>query len=124
MNAPENFPPALVDRFGRTVNYVRISVTDRCDFRCVYCMDEQMTFLPRARILTLEELALVGRAFAELGVRKIRLLTNNPRKYNAIKGYNLQITERLPLEVDATAENTRYLKTKRDKLGHDLRNLE
>lgn len=84
MNAPENFPPALVDRFGRTVNYVRISVTDRCDFRCVYCMDEQMTFLPRARILTLEELALVGRAFAELGVRKIRLTGGEPLVRNNV----------------------------------------
>ncbi len=68
----------LVDRFGRHVTYVRISVTDRCDFRCVYCMSEDMEFLPRARILTLEELAMVGRAFAELGVRKIRLTGGEP----------------------------------------------
>jgi GTP 3',8-cyclase len=72
------FPQQLVDRFGRVVDYVRISVTDRCDFRCVYCMDEQMEFLPRARILTLEELALIGRAFVELGVRKIRLTGGEP----------------------------------------------
>jgi cyclic pyranopterin phosphate synthase len=70
--------PKLIDRFGRHVNYVRISVTDRCDFRCVYCMSEDMTFLPRARILTLEELAEVGRAFSELGVRKIRLTGGEP----------------------------------------------
>lgn len=68
----------LIDRFGRHVNYVRISVTDRCDFRCVYCMAEDMTFLPRAKILTLEELAQVGRAFAELGVTKIRLTGGEP----------------------------------------------
>lgn len=84
MNAPARFPPSLVDRFGRVVDYVRISVTDRCDFRCVYCMDEDMTFLPRARILTLEELAQVGRAFAELGVRKIRLTGGEPLVRNNV----------------------------------------
>lgn len=72
----ENAP--LVDRFGRQVNYVRFSVTDRCDFRCVYCMNERMTFLPRAKVLTLEELATLGRAFVELGVRKIRITGGEP----------------------------------------------
>jgi len=70
--------PGLVDRFGRHVTYVRLSVTDRCDFRCVYCMSEQMTFLPRAQVLTLEELAGIGRAFVELGVTKIRLTGGEP----------------------------------------------
>ncbi|MFZ4790795.1 MAG: GTP 3',8-cyclase MoaA [Candidatus Competibacteraceae bacterium] len=69
---------ALVDRFGRQVNYVRFSVTDRCDFRCIYCMSKRMSFLPRARLLTLEELATLGRAFVELGVRKIRLTGGEP----------------------------------------------
>ncbi len=68
----------LIDRFGRHVNYVRVSVTDRCDFRCVYCMSEEMTFLPRAQVLTLEELAAVGRAFVELGVHKIRITGGEP----------------------------------------------
>jgi len=71
-------PETLIDRFGRTVNYVRISVTDRCDFRCVYCMDEDMQFVPRAQLLTLEELATVGRAFTELGVSKIRITGGEP----------------------------------------------
>ena len=71
-------PRELIDDFGRRVNYVRISVTDRCDFRCVYCMSEEMTFLPRAQVLTLEELALVARAFVELGVEKIRLTGGEP----------------------------------------------
>lgn len=61
---------ALVDRFGRTVDYVRLSVTDRCDFRCVYCMSENMTFLPHADVLTLEEIELVAQAFVNLGVKK------------------------------------------------------
>lgn len=68
----------LIDNFGRTIDYVRISVTDRCDFRCVYCMDEEMEFLPRAQLLTLEELATIGRAFTELGVNKIRITGGEP----------------------------------------------
>lgn len=74
--APATGP--LVDRFGRQVTYVRLSVTDRCDFRCVYCMAENMTFVPRSEVLSLEELALVGRAFVELGVSKIRLTGGEP----------------------------------------------
>lgn len=76
--APETVTSELVDSFGRRVNYVRISVTDRCDFRCVYCMSETMTFLPRAQVLTLEEIALVARAFVEMGVEKIRLTGGEP----------------------------------------------
>ena len=68
----------LQDRFGRTVNYVRLSVTDRCDFRCVYCMAEEMTFLPREQILTLEEIATVARTFVALGTEKIRLTGGEP----------------------------------------------
>lgn len=74
----------LVDKFNRRVTYVRISVTDRCDFRCVYCMSEDMTFLPRAQLLTLEELALIGRAFVELGVTKIRLTGGEPLVRNNV----------------------------------------
>jgi len=72
---PEN---QLVDRFGRTVNYVRLSVTDRCDLRCVYCMPEKMKFVPRAQLLTLEEMESVGRAFISLGVDKIRITGGEP----------------------------------------------
>lgn len=71
-------PTPLIDRFGRRITYARISVTDRCDFRCVYCMNETMTFLPRARLLTLEELAQVAAAFVALGVTKIRLTGGEP----------------------------------------------
>ena len=78
MNAPQTLPTQLIDGFGRHVTYVRISVTDRCDFRCVYCMSEEMTFLPRSQVLSLEELALVARAFVELGVSKIRLTGGEP----------------------------------------------
>lgn len=68
----------LIDRFGRQVNYLRISITDRCDFRCVYCMSEEMTFLPRAQILTLEEIFTLAQAFTELGVTRIRVTGGEP----------------------------------------------
>ncbi|MEF3075274.1 GTP 3',8-cyclase MoaA [Methylobacter sp. Wu1] len=71
-------PAQLIDRFGRKVDYLRISITDRCDFRCVYCMAEDMTFLPRTQILTLEEIYTLAKAFAELGVKKIRVTGGEP----------------------------------------------
>jgi GTP 3',8-cyclase len=70
--------PQLIDRFGRIVDYLRISITDRCDFRCVYCMAEEMTFLPRAQILTLEEIYTLADVFAQLGVKKIRITGGEP----------------------------------------------
>lgn len=73
----ENESP-LIDKFGREVSYVRISVTDRCDFRCVYCMDEEMTFVPRTEVLSLEEIELLSEVFVELGVTKIRLTGGEP----------------------------------------------
>ena len=68
----------LIDRFGRTVTYIRLSVTDRCDLRCVYCMPEKMTFVPRTQLLTLEEMENVARAFIRLGVDKIRITGGEP----------------------------------------------
>ena len=68
----------LLDGFGRKVDYLRMSVTDRCDFRCVYCMAEDMEFLPRQRILSLEELYLLAERFVALGTRKIRLTGGEP----------------------------------------------
>lgn len=70
--------PALVDGFGRTVTYLRVSVTDRCDLRCVYCMSEHMTFLPKAEVLTLEELDRISSAFVMLGVKKLRITGGEP----------------------------------------------
>ncbi|WP_297514289.1 GTP 3',8-cyclase MoaA [uncultured Caulobacter sp.] len=75
---PSKPDPALVDGFGRAVTYLRVSVTDRCDLRCVYCMAEHMTFLPKAQVLTLEELDRVASAFVGLGVRKLRLTGGEP----------------------------------------------
>ncbi len=82
---------ALIDRFDRQIDYVRLSVTDRCDFRCVYCMAEDMTFLPRNQILSLEQLFDVGKAFVDLGVKKIRLTGGEPLVRNNV----LSLVERL-----------------------------
>lgn len=71
-------PAPLIDAFGRTITYLRISVTDRCDLRCRYCMAEAMTFLPRRALLTLEEVAQVAEAFIARGVRRIRLTGGEP----------------------------------------------
>ena len=82
-------PTTLVDRFGRQVTYVRLSVTDRCDLRCVYCMSEDMTFVPREQLLTLEEMARLGKAFVELGVHKIRITGGEPLvRRNILKLFN------------------------------------
>ena len=68
----------MIDPFGREISYLRVSVTDRCDFRCVYCMAEDMTFLPKAEVLSLEELERLCSAFVRLGVRKLRLTGGEP----------------------------------------------
>lgn len=68
----------LIDQFGRTVDYIRLSITDRCDFRCVYCMSEDMTFLPRDEVLSLEECARLVKIFVSLGVSKVRITGGEP----------------------------------------------
>src|SRR5271170_6843374 len=89
-DAPPHSRP-LVDGFGRTVSYLRVSVTDRCDLRCVYCMAEHMTFLPKAQVLTLEELDRIASAFVATGTRKLRLTGGEPL---VRKGF-LALVERL-----------------------------
>ena len=68
----------MIDPFGREVSYLRVSVTDRCDFRCVYCMSENMTFLPKADVLSLEELDRLCSAFVRKGVKKLRITGGEP----------------------------------------------
>jgi GTP 3',8-cyclase len=75
---PASRPTPLVDPFARPITYLRVSVTDRCDFRCVYCMSEHMAFLPKADLLTLEELDRLCSAFVDKGVRKLRLTGGEP----------------------------------------------
>ena len=71
-------PGTLIDKYGRHVTYVRLSITDRCDFRCTYCMAEEMTFLPRQEVMSLEESLQVAQAFVSLGVSKLRLTGGEP----------------------------------------------
>ena len=68
----------LVDKYGRNVTYIRLSITDRCDFRCTYCMSEHMTFLPKADLLSLEELDRLCSTFVRLGVQKLRITGGEP----------------------------------------------
>src|SRR6201985_3542919 len=81
MNGPTNIPSLsrpMIDPFGRSISYLRVSVTDRCDLRCFYCMSEDMTFLPKADLLSLEELDRLCSAFIAKGVRKLRLTGGEP----------------------------------------------
>ncbi|MDP1659291.1 MAG: GTP 3',8-cyclase MoaA [Methylotenera sp.] len=77
-NSAQNLQPKLIDQFGRAVDYIRLSITDRCDFRCVYCMAEEMTFLPRDEVLSLEECARLVKIFVSLGVNKVRITGGEP----------------------------------------------
>ena len=70
--------PAMIDPFGRSISYLRVSVTDRCDFRCVYCMSENMSFLPKQDLLTLEELDRLCTVFVDKGVQKLRITGGEP----------------------------------------------
>src|SRR5687768_5178584 len=87
--APTGRP--LVDRYGRHISYLRVSVTDRCDFRCVYCMAEDMQFLPKKDILSFEEIDAIASAFIARGTRKIRLTGGEPLVRRDI----MQLVERL-----------------------------
>ncbi|MDO9050834.1 MAG: GTP 3',8-cyclase MoaA [Methylotenera sp.] len=77
-NSTEVNPHKLIDQFGRQVDYIRLSITDRCDFRCIYCMSEDMTFLPRDEVLSLEECARLVKVFVGLGVSKVRITGGEP----------------------------------------------
>src|SRR5689334_21648376 len=81
----------MIDPFGRAITYLRVSVTDRCDLRCVYCMAEEMTFLPKRDLLTLEELERICAAFIRLGTRKLRLTGGEP----LVRRDVLKLVERL-----------------------------
>ena len=86
----------LLDPFGRPITYLRVSVTDRCDFRCVYCMAENMTFLPKSELLSLEEIELLCRRFMAFGTRKIRLTGGEP----LVRRNIISLIENLGAEVE------------------------
>ncbi len=92
--------PPLIDPFARPITYLRVSVTDRCDFRCVYCMAEHMQFLPKADLLTLEELDRLSTAFIGLGVRKLRITGGEPLVRRGIMGFLRQVSRHLGAGLD------------------------
>lgn len=113
--APENKAtghPALIDSFGRHITYVRLSVTDRCDFRCTYCMAEQMSFLPRKDLLTLEELDLVASTLINKGVRKLRITGGEPLVRKGI----IDLFDRLGRHLDTGALDELTLTTNGSQL--------
>lgn len=106
--------PPLIDPFGREVSYMRVSVTDRCDFRCVYCMSENMTFLPKKDVLSLEELEEVCTAFVRRGVKKLRLTGGEPLVRRGLMGLINNLARHL--ETGALEELT--LTTNGSQLPH------
>jgi cyclic pyranopterin phosphate synthase len=108
----------LIDQFSRHINYLRVSVTDRCDLRCVYCMKEKMTFLPKSEILTLEEIERLCDNFIELGVKKIRITGGEPlvRKdiIELIKSLNLKKKTTNLNEITLTTNGTLLEKYAKD----------
>jgi cyclic pyranopterin phosphate synthase len=103
----------LTDGFGRTVTYLRLSVTDRCDLRCVYCMAEHMTFLPKAEVLTLEELERIASAFVGLGVKKLRITGGEPLVRKGV----INLFERLSRHLRSGALNELTLTTNGTRLA-------
>jgi len=87
--------PKLIDPYQRTINYLRVSVTDRCDFRCVYCMSENMTFLPKKELLTLEELDRLCSVFISQGISKLRITGGEPLVRRGIMGFFESISRHL-----------------------------
>ena len=90
----------LIDPYARPITYLRVSVTDRCDFRCVYCMAEEMTFLPRKDLLTLEELTRLCNAFTDLGVKKLRITGGEPLVRRDVMAFFRNMGERLGNGLD------------------------
>lgn len=93
-------PAPLIDPFARPITYLRVSVTDRCDFRCTYCMSEHMQFLPKADLLTLEELDRLCSAFVGLGLRKLRITGGEPLVRRGIMGFFRQMSRHLGRGLD------------------------
>ena len=117
----------LIDGFGRAVTYLRVSVTDRCDLRCLYCMSEHMTFLPKAQVLTLEELDRLASAFVSLGVRKLRLTGGEPlvRKgfMSLVAGLSRHLRSGALDELTLTTNGTRLESHAADLARHGVRRI-
>ena len=108
----------LIDPFARPITYLRVSVTDRCDFLCTYCMSEHMQFLPKADLLTLEELERLSSAFVDLGVRKLRITGGEPLVRRNIMSFFEAMAQRLGNGLDELT-----LTTNGTMLAHRARDL-
>src|SRR6516162_5164756 len=119
--------PALVDPFGRAITYLRVSVTDRCDFRCVYCMSEHMTFLPKADLLSLEELDRLCSAFIARGVRKLRLTGGEPLVRRGIMTLFASLSRHLASgdldELTLTTNGSQLAKYSAELAGYGVRRI-
>jgi cyclic pyranopterin phosphate synthase len=121
-------PPApLVDPFGRAITYLRVSVTDRCDFRCVYCMAEDMTFLPKRDVLSLEELDRLCSAFVDRGVRKLRLTGGEPLVRKNIMSLIASLSRHLGSgaldELTLTTNGSQLARYARELADHGVRRI-
>jgi GTP 3',8-cyclase len=120
-------PQPLVDPFGRAITYLRVSVTDRCDFRCVYCMAEDMTFLPKADVLSLEELDRLCSAFVAKGVRKLRLTGGEPLVRRGIMTLVASLARHLGSgaldELTLTTNGSQLRKYAADLAAHGVRRI-
>jgi cyclic pyranopterin phosphate synthase len=118
---------AMVDSFARPIDYVRISVTDRCDLRCIYCMSEHMTFLPRAQVLTIEELDRLCSAFVALGVRKLRLTGGEPLVRKGLMQLVASLSRHLESgalkDLTLTTNGTRLAEFAADLAAHGVRRI-
>src|SRR6202171_1753193 len=113
LSSPDLLFRPMVDPFGRTIRYLRVSVTDRCDLRCFYCMSEDMTFLPKADLLTLEELDRLCSAFIAKGVRKLRLTGGEP----LVRRNVMSLARSLARHLDTGALNELTLTTNGSQLA-------
>ncbi len=120
-------PAPLVDPFNRAITYLRVSVTDRCDFRCVYCMSENMSFLPKADVLTLEELDRLCSAFVAKGVRKLRLTGGEPLVRRGIMTLFASLSRHLAAgtldELTVTTNGSQLARYASELAGHGVRRI-
>ena len=120
-------PQPMIDPFGRSVSYLRVSVTDRCDFRCTYCMSEHMTFLPKKDLLTLEELDRLCSVFITRGVRKLRLTGGEPLVRRGIMNLVAALSRHLRSggldELTLTTNGSQLRKYAADLAAHGVRRI-
>jgi GTP 3',8-cyclase len=127
LDRPAGHPAPLIDPFARAITYLRVSVTDRCDFRCVYCMSENMAFLPKADLLTLEELDRLCSVFVTRGVRKLRLTGGEPLVRRGIMTLFASLSRHLNSgaldELTVTTNGSQLAKYAAELKGHGVERI-